>query len=150
MGRVLAIDVGLKRCGLAWSDPLQLIAHNLEGCLRQELFCKVDRLVTQESISVIVLGLPKRLNNEPTHITEDVWQLARQIKQKYPTIQVFLLDERFTSKIATATLLQAGVSKKQRADKNKIDAISATILLQDFLEIWHRKGNTIIEVLLSD
>jgi putative Holliday junction resolvase len=142
MGRILAIDLGLKRCGLAWTDALQLIAHNLGGCPRAELASRLDAYLAKEAIVVIVIGWPKGLNNEATDLTENAWQFGKEIKKKYPQLQVFLFDERFTSTLAAATLRLAGVSKSKRADKLKIDAISATILLQDFLAIWNSQNNT--------
>jgi putative Holliday junction resolvase len=149
MGRILAIDLGLKRCGLAWTDALQLIAHNLEGCLRTELAFKLDAYIASEAIVAIVIGWPKGLNNEATDLTENAWQFGKEIKKKYPQLQIFLFDERFTSTLAAATLRLAGVSKSKRADKLKIDAISATILLQDFLEIWNSQNkNNLTEIKL--
>jgi putative Holliday junction resolvase len=142
MGRILAIDLGLKRCGLAWTDALQLVAHNLEGCLRSELVGRLETYIAKEGVVAIVIGWPKGLKNEATHLTENAWQFGREIKKKYPQLRVFLFDERFTSTLAAATLRLAGVPKSKRADKLKIDAISATIVLQDFLEVWKSQNTT--------
>lgn len=134
MGKVLAIDFGLKRCGLAISDEARFFAFGLKTIDSKELSVALDELVEQEKLSDIVIGLPKRLNDEDTHITENVRILKEVLEKKYPQINIHLEDERFTSSMASNAIHMAGGSKKQKKDKGLIDKVSATIILQSFLD----------------
>lgn len=134
MGKVLAIDFGLKRCGLALSDEARFFAFGLDTVESAKLESVLDLLIQKENISDIVLGLPKRLNDQDTHITENVRMLKTVLEKKYPMISVHLEDERFTSSMASEAIHLAGASKKQKKDKGLIDKVSATIILQSFLD----------------
>lgn len=134
MGKVLAIDFGLKRCGLALSDEARFFAFGLDTVESEKLESVLDLLIQKENISDIVLGLPKRLNDQDTHITENVRMLKTVLEKKYPMVSVHLEDERFTSSMASEAIHLAGASKKQKKDKGLIDKVSATIILQSFLD----------------
>ena len=134
MSKIIAIDFGLKRTGLAISDESKMFAFGLETVPSQELMSRLIGLVADESIDTIVLGLPKRMNNEDAHITQNVLLLEEALKKKFPLSRVVLLDERFTSKMASAAMHSAGATKKQKREKGLIDKVSATIILQSFLE----------------
>ncbi len=134
MGKVLAIDFGLKRSGLAISDETQMFAFGLKTIDSKTLDQEIAALVSKEYLTDIVIGLPKRLNDEDTHITQNVRMLKEVLEKRYPHIQVHLEDERFTSSLAANVLHIAGASKKQKKDKGLIDKVSATIILQSFLD----------------
>ena len=134
MSKILSIDFGLKRTGLAITDDTKMFAFGLETIESKVLMTKIGDLVKDENVDEIVLGLPKRLNNENSHITENVYMLKEAIEKNYPALKIELLDERFTSKMASHTLHVAGASKKQKKEKGLIDKISATIILQSYLD----------------
>lgn len=133
MGKILAIDFGLKRTGLAITDGSKIIASGLTTVDSKELMNFLVQLTKKEEIETIVLGEPKRLNNEASHITANVHLLKEVLEKQFPTIPVKLFDERFTSKMAFQTMIDGGLSKKQRQNKALIDEISATIILQSYL-----------------
>ncbi len=134
MGRVLAIDYGRKRVGLAVSDPLKMIANRLETVRTHELFDFLDRYFAREKVEVVVVGYPVTLKNEPAVILNEINPFLKKFSTKYPEIKLELADERFTSKLAFQTMIDAGLKKKQRQEKELIDGVSATIILQSYLE----------------
>lgn len=134
MGRVLAIDYGQKRVGLAVSDPLKIIANRLETVRTHELFDFLDRYFARELVEVVVVGYPVTLKNEPALILKEINAFLKKFQEKYPNIRLETADERFTSKMAFRTMIDAGLKKKQRQEKELIDGVSATILLQSYLE----------------
>lgn len=131
--RILAIDYGAKRTGLAVTDPLQIIASGLTTVPTSELFSFLANYFQQEGVSKIIIGMPKRLNNEPSEIAEEIQQFIDAFQTKHPDIPIETLDERFTSKIAFQSMIDGGMKKKQRQNKGLVDEIAATILLQDYL-----------------
>ncbi|OFZ07900.1 MAG: Holliday junction DNA helicase RuvA [Bacteroidetes bacterium RIFCSPHIGHO2_02_FULL_44_7] len=134
MGKILAIDFGLKRTGLAISDAARFFAFGLETVNSENLMSRLKELVASDGVDTFVLGLPMRLNTDDTHITENVRMLAQAIAEEFPTCKIELLDERFTSKMAAQSMHIAGASKKQKQQKELIDKVSATLILQSFLE----------------
>lgn len=128
----MAIDYGLKRTGLAVSDPMQLIATPLETVETARLLVFLQEYVQKEEVECFVLGLPKGLDNLSTHATAPVLQFRDALRQKFGK-PVYLLDERFTSSMAVQAMVAGGMKKKDRRDKANIDKVSATILLQDFM-----------------
>jgi putative Holliday junction resolvase len=134
MGKLLGIDFGLNRTGLAITDDNKIIASGLTTVDSRELMNFLIVLLKKETIETIVLGEPKRLNNEPSHITANVHLLKEALEKQFPLVKVILVDERFTSKMAFQTMVDGGLSKKQRKNKELIDEISATIILQSFLQ----------------
>lgn len=134
MARVLAIDFGLKRTGIAITDPLGMIASPLETVQTSVLGKFLREYFLKEEVNVVVVGLPKRLNNEDTHATQPVLRFVEQFKKKFPEKEVSLVDERFTSKMALASMVEGGMKKKDRREKGNIDKVSAAIILQSYLE----------------
>lgn len=133
MSKIIALDFGLKRTGLAISDDAQLFAFGLDTVDSQNLMTVLQELFKKENVETIVLGLPKRLNNENAHITQNVYLLKEALENQFPLQKVELLDERFTSKMASAAMHRAGATKKQKMQKGLVDKVSATIILQDYL-----------------
>ena len=133
MGKIIAIDFGLKRTGLAITDDLNMFAFGLDTVDSKLLMSKLKELTNKESIETIVVGLPKRLNNEDSHITENVHALKSALETEFKQITIELYDERFTSKMASQSMHMAGASKKQKKEKGLVDKVSATILLQSYL-----------------
>jgi putative Holliday junction resolvase len=133
MAKKIAIDFGLKRTGLAITDSSNIIASPLTTIDSAILIDYVKKLTSQENIDTIILGEPKRLNNEDTHISENVRLLFQVLQSSFPEISVILMDERFTSKMAAQSMHVMGMKKKQLMDKRLVDQISATLILQSYL-----------------
>lgn len=134
MSKILAIDFGLKRTGLALSDELQMFAFGLKTIDSKTLMDELKMLVLKEKIVEIVIGEPKRLDASDSHITQNVRLLKEAVQKNFPGVIVNLLDERFTSKMASAVIAQSGLKKKDREQKGLIDTVSAAIILQDYLQ----------------
>lgn len=134
MSKILAIDFGLKRTGLALSDELQMFAFGLKTVDSKNLMNELKLLVSKEKVVEIVIGEPKRLDTSDSHITQNVRLLKEAVQKEFPGVLVCLLDERFTSKMASAVIAQSGLKKKDREQKGLIDTVSATIILQDYLQ----------------
>ena len=134
MGRILAIDYGHKRVGLAVTDPLQLIATPLDTVHSQDLLAYLKTYHQREPLAALVVGMPKNLQNEATDSTSAVVGLVRRLRREFPEVPVHEVDERFTSRMAQAAMLAGGLSKKDRRDKATVDRVSATLILQSFLE----------------
>ena|ERR1041385_3039819 len=133
MGRILAIDYGKKRTGLAVTDPLQIIATALDVIDSSKLIPYLKTYFANESVDEIVIGLPKTLKNEEDEMATLVRSIAAQLQKKFPDKPLHFLDERFTSKIALQTMIDSGMKKKDRQVKGNADKIAATIILQDFM-----------------
>lgn len=134
MGKVVSIDFGLKRTGIALSDESRMFAFGLETVESKNLMDYLVALKQKENFSTIVLGMPKRLNNEDSHISENVRLLKTALENQFVGMEVVLIDERFTSKMASASMFSAGATKKQLKEKELIDKVSATIILQSYLD----------------
>ncbi|WP_428667223.1 Holliday junction resolvase RuvX [Runella sp.] len=134
MGRILAIDYGSKRTGLAVTDPLRIIATALETVRSFELIDFLKRYTTTETVDVFVVGMPKTLENTDTNNTHLVKGFIKQLKKAFPDTPVHEHDERFTSRMALQTMIAMGSKKSERRDKGNIDKVSATIILQSFIE----------------
>ncbi|KAA6302491.1 MAG: putative pre-16S rRNA nuclease [Candidatus Ordinivivax streblomastigis] len=134
MGRIIAIDYGKKRTGLAVSDPLQLIAGGLTTVNSHEAIVFLKKYAAAETVDVFVLGEPRQLNNEPSENALRVKLFRKNLQKAIPSIPVQLMDERFTSVLAHQAMLDGGLKKKQRQNKELVDELSATILLQTYLE----------------
>lgn len=133
MGKIVAIDFGLKRTGLAITDELNMFAFGLDTVASDVLMKYLKELVAKESVDTLVLGLPKRLNNEDAHITQNVYLFEEALNNEFPGKKVVLIDERFTSKMASQSMHTAGATKKQKQQKGLVDKVSATIILQSYL-----------------
>lgn len=134
MAKILAIDYGVKRCGLAMTDSLQIIASPLETVETGKIHDYLSRLFEKEDVECVVIGEARKWSGEPSAVEKSIVPLINFIKKRYPRIEVARQDESFTSKLALDSMIQAGSSKKQRREKGNIDKISATIILQSFLE----------------
>lgn len=134
MGRIIAIDYGLKRIGLASTDPLQIIASPLETVPNHQIFAFLTSYCQQENTESFVVGMPKSLDNSDTHATKHVEAFVRKLKKAFPDKPVYLHDEKFTSKMALEAMIAGGTTKKYRKQKSNIDKVSAAIILQSFLD----------------
>lgn len=134
MNRILAIDFGLKRTGIAITDEANIIASPLTTVDSKDLMTFLKEIVVKSKVGTIVLGEPKRLNNEDSHITENVRMLKTVLEKEFPAQKIVLMDERFTSKMAFQSMIDSGMTKKHRQEKGTVDMISAAIILQSFME----------------
>lgn len=134
MGRILAIDYGQKRIGIAVTDPLQIIANGLTTVPVNEIFKFLSEYTAKEAVELFVVGLPKKMNNEASDSMRLIEPFVQGLKNKFPAIPVKMVDERFTSVLTHKALLEGGAKKKTRQNKELRDEISATIILQSYLE----------------
>jgi len=134
MGKALGIDYGTKRTGIAITDSMQIIASGLTTVLTHKLDEFIANIVSKENIDCFVVGDPKDLNSMDTNSTTHVNVFVKRLKKKYPEIALRRIDERFTSKIAKRSILASGIKKKERQSKLLVDEVSATIILQDYLD----------------
>ena len=133
LGRILAIDYGNKRVGVAVTDPLKLIANALDTVHAKDIISFLKKYVQQEPVETIVVGMPRTLENTPTDVTSAVVGFVRKLKKEIPEIPVYTIDERFTSRMAFQAMIDGGVKKKDRQNKATVDKVSATIILQSYL-----------------
>lgn len=134
MGRLVGIDYGTKRVGLAVTDPLQIIATALETIHAKDAIPFLKAYNEQEGIAAFVLGMPTKLDGSDTTVTPMVRQFHKLLQKHFPEKPVYLHDERFTSKMALDAMISGGTKKKDRREKGNIDKVSATIILQSYLE----------------
>lgn len=134
MARILAIDYGLKRTGIAVTDEMQLIASGLTTVETSLLFSFLTTYFTTEKVEKVIIGEPKQMNGLPSESAVYIDEFIRNFKKLYPAIPLVKVDERFTSKIAFKTMVDSGLNKKKRQNKALIDEIAATILLQDYIK----------------
>lgn len=133
-GRWIGLDVGAKRTGLAVTDAMQIIASPVEGCQTAELVQRLSELVSEEPCAGLVVGEARQTNNEPSEAQIVIDKVMKGIKQAFPELEVHKVDERFTSVMAARALVEAGVPKKKRQQKLRVDSTSAAIILQSFLD----------------
>ena len=138
MGRALAIDYGLKRTGIAVTDPLRIIATPLETVSTDSLLSYLKSYALKERVDEFVIGMPKTLKNEDSAIAPQVRKFIVALKATFPTSPVHEVDERFTSSMAQRAMIEGGMKKKDRQVKGNADKISATIILQSFLDAVRR------------
>jgi len=134
MGRILAIDYGQKRVGLAATDVMQLIANGLTTVHVKDIWQFLDDYLKSEPVDCVVIGEPKDLMNRPSDSTRFVEPFVKKFKKQYPNIEVKRYDERFTSRIALDTMIEGGLKKSDRRNKAMVDKISATLILQSYME----------------
>ena len=139
MARILSIDYGKKRTGLAVPDPLQIIAGGLVTVSTSELFDFLNGYVSKEPVERIVIGEPKQSDGSPSENMARVTQFVNRWKKARPDIPIEFYDERFTSVLAHRAMIDGGLGKKRRQDKALVDEVSATIILQSYLESVRRK-----------
>lgn len=143
MGRILAIDYGQKRVGIAVTDDLQIIANGLCTVASKNIFDFLATYLSKEKVDIFVVGQAKRLDNTLSPASTYIEPFVKKLSNLYPAIPIVRIDERYTSKIAFQTMIDAGISKKARQNKALVDTISATILLQSYMESRDIK-NTVI------
>lgn len=134
MGRILAIDYGKKRVGIAVSDPLQIIANGLTTVAAENIFSFLHDYFSKEKVDTVVIGWPLNLNDEPAESMQYVAPFVTGFKRAFKEMHVALVDERYTSVMAHQTMLQGGLKKMDRRNKALVDEISATIILQEYME----------------
>ena len=134
MGRILSIDYGNKRVGLAVTDPLKIIATRLTTVSTNEIWGYLADYFAREEIELVLVGYPRQLNNEPSEAIRYINPFLKKFQQIYKEMPLRLMDERFSSKMAFQAMIDAGVKKMDRQNKATIDGVSATIILQSYLE----------------
>ena len=134
MGRLLAIDYGTKRTGLAVSDPMKIIATGLTTVLTRDLFQYLKDYFNKEKVDEVIIGIPKKMNNESSENMKNVKIFISKFINLFPDTPITGYDERFTSSIAHQAMIDGGLKKKDRQDKALVDEISAKIILQDYME----------------
>lgn len=141
MGRILGIDYGRKRTGVAVTDPLQIVAGNLTTVPTHELMQFIKDYVAQECVERIVIGQPTQLNGEPSESMKYITPFVKRLRKELPEMPIDLYDERFTSTIAHQAMIDGGMKKSDRRDKSRVDAIAATIILNDYLQSKYNQHN---------
>ncbi len=133
MPRIIALDYGAKRTGIAVTDPLKIIASALTTVETKNLFIFLTNYFATEQVEALVIGFPTHLDGNDTHSTPLIRTFISQCKEKFPDLPIHLMDERFTSKLAVQAMIAGGMKKKDRQIKGNVDQISAVIILQDFM-----------------
>ena len=134
MGRILAIDYGRKRCGIAVTDPLKIIANGLETAATHKLMDFLKDYMSHEDVELIVMGQPMQLNGEPRESMRYITQFLYRLRKELPNVPVEMVDERFTSTLAHQAMIDGGMKKSDRRDKARVDTIAASIILNDYLQ----------------
>jgi putative holliday junction resolvase len=134
MGRILSIDYGGKRTGLAVTDPFKIIATGLTTVETPKLMTFLKDYFLKEAVEQVIVGMPVNWDDTDTHATPLVKKFIEQFKKQFPALPIEEVDERFTSKMATQAMLQMGLKKKQRQNKALVDEIAATIMLQEYMQ----------------
>jgi len=134
LGRILALDIGRKRTGVAATDPLRIIANGISTIPTHTVIEFLTDYFQKEHVDIIVIGYPKQLNYQPSEAVTYIQPVINRIKKVFPNLTIDLVDERFTSKLAFQTMIDGGVKKKDRQNKALVDTISATIILQSYME----------------
>lgn len=134
MSRILSIDYGLKRTGLAVTDPLKIIATGLTTVVSKDLIPFLKSYFEKEQVELIIIGEPKNMDDTDTHATPLVEKVVKELQKNFPSIPIKKVDERFTSKMASQAMIEMGLKKKARRDKKLVDEIAATIILQEYLQ----------------
>ncbi|WP_257667465.1 Holliday junction resolvase RuvX [Parapedobacter tibetensis] len=138
--RIMAFDYGTKRVGIAVTDPLQIIATALTTVHAQDVVAFVKEYLTKEAVSSFVVGMPRQIDGTDSQSAQHVKGFVRTMRRTFPTIPTVTIDERFTSKMASATIAQSGLKKSKRQDKGLVDSVSAVIILQSYLEARDLQG----------
>ncbi len=143
MSRIMAIDWGSKRTGIAVTDPLRIIASPLETVPTDRVFDFLDRYLAAEQVAVIVVGAPFHEDGTPAQVAGQIDKFAARLRKRYPQVQVVRQDERYTSRMAADIILQSGARKKKRRDKSLVDKVSASLILQAYMDehdLWGGSG----------
>jgi putative Holliday junction resolvase len=143
MGRILGIDYGRKRTGIAVTDPLKIVAGNLDTVPTHTLMQYIKDYVAREQVERIVIGKPTQLNGEPSESMKYIAPFVNRLHKEIPDIPVVMYDERFTSTLAHKAMIDGGMKKSDRRDKSRVDAIAATIILNDYLQSKYNQPENI-------
>ncbi|MCD6597462.1 MAG: Holliday junction resolvase RuvX [Bacteroidales bacterium] len=138
MSRILAIDYGRKRVGLAVTDPLEIIANGLETVPTMKIWEFLKDYIPRQDVKIVVVGYPVQMNSRPSESMEYLKPFLKKFAKVFPDLRVELVDERFTSKMAMQAMIEGGMKKKQRRNKAMVDKISAVIILQTYLDMQQR------------
>lgn len=138
MARIISIDYGKKRTGIAVTDPLQIVPNGLATVATCELMKFLQAYVARESVERVVIGEPRQMNGQPSENLQRVQQFVARWRKEMPSVPIEYYDERFTSVLAHRAMIDSGISKKARQNKGLVDEISATIILQDYLNSRNR------------
>ncbi len=138
MARIMAIDYGIKRCGIAVTDPLQICAFGLDTVSSNELILFIKEYMESDEVSTLVVGEPKQRDNTPSAIESQIQSFLTKLKHEFPLLEVTRFDERYTSKMAQQSLIASRAPKKVRQKKELIDKLSATLILQGYLDQQQR------------
>ncbi|MBK5192306.1 MAG: Holliday junction resolvase RuvX [Flavobacteriaceae bacterium] len=133
MARILALDYGGKRTGIAVTDEFQIIASGLATVATKELLPYLENYFKTENVELVLVGEPKQMDNTPSQSEAAIQEFLKKFKEKFPLMEIKRVDERFTSKMAVKTMIDSGLKKKKRQNKALLDEISATIILQTYL-----------------
>lgn len=134
MGRLLAIDYGKKRCGIAVSDPLKIIANGLTTVATHELYDWLTNYMKKEEVEILIIGEPKKVTGEYSETMKYIEPFVNRVRKNFPDLRIEMVDERFTTKLAFQSMLDGGVKKQARNNKNgTVDMVSATIILQTYM-----------------
>jgi len=139
MGRIIGVDYGLKRIGLAVTDPLQIFASPLITVNQEEFYSYINDYMKKNEVEAFVIGYPIQMNNKPSDSVTYINPFIKKLKKTFPEKYIYLADERFTSQMALKTMIAGGVKKKDRQDKSMVDKISASIILQSYLDTRSNK-----------
>ncbi len=143
MGRIMGIDYGRKRTGIAVTDPLQIVAGNLATVPTHTLMQFIKDYIAREQVERIVIGQPSQLNGQPSESMRYIMPFVQRLSKELPGMPIVLYDERFTSAIAHQAMIDGGMKKSDRRDKSRVDAIAATIILNDYLQSkYNQPDNT--------
>ena len=134
MSKIVALDFGMKRIGVAITDDLNIIASGLDTVSNEYIISFLKNLISKNNINIIVIGKPMQKNNQPSDVEFEILKFIKKLKSNFPFIKLDRCDERFTSVIAKRVILDSGVNKTKRRNKSLVDKISATIILQSYLE----------------
>ncbi|HUW07795.1 MAG TPA: Holliday junction resolvase RuvX [Williamwhitmania sp.] len=141
MGRIVGIDYGRKRVGVAITDTLQIVAQGITTVHSSEIIDYLKDYFSKEDVELVVVGYPRQMNNTPSEGARFVQEFLNRMKKVFPDMPVSLVDERFTSKIATRAILDSGAKKKERMNKELVDMVSASLILQSYLEARSYRKN---------
>lgn len=144
MGRILAIDYGTKRTGIAVTDPGQIIASPLDTVVTHELMHFLESYFKSEMVEMVVVGYPRKMDNSESDSMKYIRYFVAAFRKRFPEIPVKWMDERFTSKMAMDSMIEGGIKRSDRLVKATVDKISASLILQTYLESKHSKGNNVI------
>lgn len=134
MGRIIAIDYGLKRTGLAVTDPMRIIANALDTVPTQDIFKYLENYIHKEGVDLVVIGNPKKMDGSDSETKANIDVFSKGLAKRFPGLTITFFDERFTSVLANKTILESGIGKKARQDKSLTDKIAAVIILQGYME----------------